>query len=191
MLLFTSLPAAEPDLPRLTYPVLLKPLAGGSGSGIRRFENSTELFQALRARPPETAGCILQTFVPGRDVDCSVLCHAGRILAHTIQTSLHPRRNPFTVGGVMAFTPHPTALAAVEKTMAALRWSGIAHLDLREDERDGSVQIVDFNPRYWLTLLGSLAAGINFPHLACLTALGLEFPPPAFRLLTYSTARPH
>jgi predicted ATP-grasp superfamily ATP-dependent carboligase len=188
-LLFTSLPAVASDFRRLVFPALLKPLAGGGGCGIRRFANSPALLQALRAHPPEPASCILQAFVPGRDVDCSVLCRDGRILAHTIQTRLHPGPSRFTVDGAMTFTAHPAALAAVEKTMAALRWNGIAHLDLREDERDGSVQIIDFNPRYWLTLLGSLTAGVNFPHLACLTTLGIEFPPPAFQPLNYYLAQ--
>jgi D-aspartate ligase len=187
--LFTSIAAAERDLKHLPFPVLLKPIFGGTGLGICRFDKPTPLLEALRSRPLASESYILQSYVPGRDVDCSVLCRDGRILAHTLQMSARPRRNPFAADDALAFVSHTAAFAAVEKAMAALRWSGVAHLDMREDERDGQFHIVDFSARFWMTLLGSLAVGVNFPHLACLAALKIEFPPPTFEPANYFTAQ--
>lgn len=57
-----------------------------------------------------------------------------------------------------------------------LKWSGIAHIDLRYDEQDGQVKILEINPRFWASLPGTLIAGVNFPYLACLVGLGVIFP---------------
>ncbi len=185
---FRSLKKTESALSQLDFPILFKPVVSGGGSGIRRFDAPTALLEFLRGHKPAPGACVLQSFIPGCDVDCSVLCCGGRILAHTVQMSLRPRKNPFATDDAIEITPHANALAVVGKTMAVLRWEGIAHLDLREDGRNGNIYIVDFNPRFWLTLLGSLAAGVNFPYLACLAGLGIEFSPPAFRHEKYFAA---
>jgi D-aspartate ligase len=187
--LYTSVAVAKNDLARLSFPVLLKPVIGGGGVGIRRFDKPDELLAALCAHPYEPGSCILQSYVRGRDVDCSTLCRDGKILAHTMQTNLFPRRDPFGPDDTLRFEQHAAAFSTVEKTLAALRWNGIAHFDMREDERNGRFYIVDFTTRFWTTLLGSLAAGVNFPHLAGLAALGIEFPPPVFRQINYFTAK--
>jgi hypothetical protein len=42
------------------------------------------------------------------------------------------------------------------------------------------------NPRYWGTLMGSVHAGVNFPYLACLAALGRPFPQTDYQPITYA-----
>jgi len=42
------------------------------------------------------------------------------------------------------------------------------------------------NPRYWGSLVGSLVAGINFPYLACLISMKIDFPKPEYRFIRYS-----
>ena len=185
--LFTTVAAARADLDRLTFPVLLKPLTGGAGLGIRRFETPDALLPALTTLPP--GSYIIQSYIPGRDVDCSVLCRDGNILAHTIQTSHHPRRDPYGVDTALRFLPHPAVLATVKKFLGALRWHGVAHLDTREDARDGRIYIIDIAARFWETLPGSLAAGVNFPLLACLAARNIPFAPPAFQPITFFAAK--
>jgi predicted ATP-grasp superfamily ATP-dependent carboligase len=53
---------------------------------------------------------------------------------------------------------------------------------MRHDSRNGQVKVLEVNGRYWGSLIGSLVAGVNFPYLACLTALGTPFPTPTYRL---------
>jgi D-aspartate ligase len=69
--------------------------------------------------------------------------------------------------------------------MRALEWTGVAHLDLRVDGRSGAVTVIEANPRFWGSVLGSLHAGVNFPYLTCLASLGQPFEAPGFRACRY------
>ena len=186
--LFTSLADVEKSLNQLRFPLLLKPIVGGGGIGIKRFNTAPELLSSLKKNPPPMGSCILQQLIHGQDFDCSVLCRDGQILAHTIQRPLLPRRHPFGRDHALKFVHHDAVYETISQLMQALRWNGIANLDVLWDEEARDVKVVDFNPRYWTSLLGSLAAGVNFPYLACLDALGIEFPAPRFRHLNYFMA---
>jgi len=186
-LLCTGDDAFEEGISRLVFPVLLKPVHGRFGERIRRFETCAALRPFLRthACPPGTF--IAQRFVPGFDIDCSVLCREGQVLAHTIQQGIISRRKPFAPPAGIAFVAHAGVLSVTRRLMRTLRWSGVAHVDLRCDP-EGRVWVIEISPRYWGSLLGSLAAGVNFPYLACLSALGRSFEPPAYRPVRYVAA---
>ncbi|MDQ3522982.1 MAG: ATP-grasp domain-containing protein, partial [Gemmatimonadota bacterium] len=61
----------------------------------------------------------------------------------------------------------------------ATRWSGVAHLDMRESD-DGLVHLVEVNARYWTSIKGSLMADVNFPDRDAQAALGLPTQPSAY-----------
>jgi predicted ATP-grasp superfamily ATP-dependent carboligase len=170
---------AEADLACLTFPVLFKPATGSGGSGIRIFVDSASLFSFLQSQWRAEYPALLQSYIHGHDVDCSVLCKNGNIVAQATQVSLLQRRQAFGADEAIEFMEDPAALEATAQLMHALKWNGVAHVDLRRDARNGNrVNVLDFNPRYWTSLLGSLGAGVNFPYLSCLAALGHEFDPP-------------
>ncbi|MBR9853692.1 MAG: hypothetical protein GYB37_03810 [Algicola sp.] len=55
--------------------------------------------------------------------------------------------------------------------MKSLCWSGVACIDIRFDEDSKDYKIIEINTRYWRSLVGSLASGVNFPLLSILTHL--------------------
>jgi predicted ATP-grasp superfamily ATP-dependent carboligase len=59
-----------------------------------------------------------------------------------------------------------------ESLISELGWSGVANIDMRFDARHHMPLVLELNGRYWLSLLGSLNAGVNFPLLACEICLG-------------------
>ena len=179
--------AFEEAVSDFVFPVLLKPVHGGDSGNIRRFETPAALRAFLRTNSCRPGTFIAQHFVPGFDIDCSVLCREGEVLAHTIQRGIIPRRKPFAPPAGIAFIAHAGVLSVTRRLMRALRWRGVAHVDLRCDP-EGRVFVIEVNPRYWGSLLGSLAAGVNFPYLACLSALGQTFAPPDYRPVRYVTA---
>ena len=109
------------------------------------------------------------------------------MLAHTIQRATSPAPNRFQPSRAVEFVAHDEVLRLVKRLMAALNWNGVAHVDLREDVSTGRVEIIEVNPRFWGSLLGSLHAGVNFPHLAALSALGVPHPEIVYRGCRYAS----
>lgn len=165
-----DLTAAAHDL---EFPLLWKPARSSGGRGIRRLVDSAALAGMVADGPG-----VLQSEIPGDDWGASVLCRDGHLLAVSVQQALCPARRPFTPATAIAFRHDDEVIDVVRRLAAALRWNGIMNVDLRRDGRDGRVRVLEINPRYWATLPGSCAAGVHFPHLACLAALGKPFAPP-------------
>jgi D-aspartate ligase len=171
----------------MAFPVLMKPLTGTDGQGISRFDSAQSLKDEL-ARPAGELyqqGGLVQEFLTGSDIDMSVLCQDGEILAYTIQKKLASYDTPFRLGKVIEFIDHEEVLLNGRRLLRALNWSGVAHLDFVCRTKDGDPCLIDFNPRYWGTLCGSVLAGVNFPFLHYLTALGNWFPRPEYRHSKY------
>jgi len=167
----------------MRFPVLVKPRLGGNGIGIRRFDDAGALSQHLSVAGPWDK-TIVQTLLDGFDIDCSVLCDRGEVLAYTIQRGFLGASGFRPPGGI-EFVDDERVIGIVRKMMAALSWSGVAHVDLRYDSRANQLNVIEINPRFWGSVLGSLHAGVNFPYLACQAALGRPFVTPDFRRCRY------
>jgi len=50
-------------------------------------------------------------------------------------------------------------------------------VEFKIDSRDGKAKLLEVNPRFWGSLALAINAGVNFPYLLTLVALGLDFPP--------------
>jgi predicted ATP-grasp superfamily ATP-dependent carboligase len=177
---FTNSETFAEAIRTLPVPLLLKPCRGSNGSGIAYFDDSRALLALLEKDPGFTRRFVVQHYIPGFDIDCSVLCQQGEVLAYTIQRPFLPSVR-FRPPPGFDFVMDEQTLDVVKRLVAALQWSGVAHIDLRYDERDGRVQVLEVNPRYWGSLLGSLAAGVNFPYLACLAGLKIPSTTPTYR----------
>jgi predicted ATP-grasp superfamily ATP-dependent carboligase len=159
----------------LQFPVLIKPTRGGNGRGIKYFNDPSVLLTFFKENLC-LEEFIVQSFVRGYDIDCSVLCEEGKILAYTIQKGFIEGYHPFGPPAGIEFLDDRATYDVVRRLVDRLHWSGIAHIDLRYDEQDKQIKVIEINPRYWGTLLGSLIAGVNFPYLACLAGLRAEVP---------------
>jgi len=177
----------EKGIRDLEYPVLLKPTGAAGGSGVRRVESPAEIQSYLRAQDKaKLQGCfVVQSLLPGRDVDFSVLALKGKLLATTIQRGIIPNKQKFAPPIAIEFIKDERFFEASRKLFSALNSSGYAHVDTLLDARDQSINILDINARFWGSLRGSLVAGVNFPYLACLAALQIPFSPPDYELAHY------
>lgn len=158
----------------LRFPLLVKPTRSSNGCGIVQVADLGELNAEMNRRKAD-GDYLVQEVIPGYDMGCSILARDGRIEAWTMQRGL-TRTDAFAPCAELAFEWNEEVAALVQKLVTALRWSGVANIDLRIDQRTGEPLILEVNGRYWATLLGSTAAGVNFPDLACRLALGESLP---------------
>ncbi len=168
-------------LDKLRYPIMLKPVRGSAGKGIIKVNNISSLLTSLKRL--KTDEYVLQEYIPGENIDCSLLAVDGNIKALTIQRGL--KSTGFNFSTEIKFEKNEAVLNIVKKLVDLTDYSGVAHLDFRLDERDNQPKLVDFNARFWFSLLGSKAAGVNFALLSCLAAKNIIFDKPKYKEIKY------
>jgi len=165
------------DLDSIEYPALLKPTLQSGGFGIVKINSPSDLESAWNSgRIIKGSDYIIQSYIPGYDVSFSVFCQSGQVKAYTLWKELLPPNEPFHIPSLVEYTEDEHAVDIGRRLVATIRWDGVADIDFIFDKRDKTVKILEINPRFWQSLLGSLTAGVNFPQLACLTAMGVECP---------------
>ncbi len=150
------------DLP---FPLMAKRLDDkeGYGSSARRVDSPEEL-SAYALEKGWASSLLAQEYIPGKDIDLSVLAVDGRVLAWTIQEWLTEER--------LRFVREDRVLQIGEQIISSTRFTGIAHFDMRIDERDNSLKVLECNPRCWGSIEASAKRGVNFPYAGILAALG-------------------
>ena len=167
---------------QLRFPVLLKPNIGTHGNGIREFDSFAVLKQFLEENENSLKPCVVQSKLRGTDMAGNVLAKEGEILRHTFQRSIISNPVKFRYPSALKMGHHPEAFEVLKRLVSKLNWTGIMNVGLFWDEEDHQVKIIEINPRYWGSMRASLAAGMNFPHLACLMALGEPLPPNEYKM---------
>jgi predicted ATP-grasp superfamily ATP-dependent carboligase len=169
--------ADSSDFDSIEYPALLKPTLQRGGFGIVKVDSPSGLPGAWKdKRIIEGSDYMLQSYIPGIDVSFSVFCQSGEVMAYTLWRELLPSKEPFRVPRLVEYVDDELAVDIGKRLVSAIGWDGVADIDLILDERDRSLKILEVNPRFWQSLLGCLLAGVNFPLMACLCAVGEECP---------------
>jgi D-alanine-D-alanine ligase len=162
---------------RLRPPVVVKPRAEGSTLGVSIVKRASELGRALAAAFKFDATCLVETYIPGKEVAVGVLNGkaVGAIEIKPLK-GFYDYKTKYTAGLARHFYPAPLgratyrrALRAAEKACAALGCEGAPRVDLRVTDR-GRVYVLEVNSLPGLTplsLLPEIAAGegIAFPDL--------------------------
>jgi len=165
----------------LSLPLIVKPVCGSGGIGIRRIDTQSELQKLVTDEQDHKKDLIVQSYIEGHDVDCSVFCIDGEIKAYTVQRAAQSSGRLYRPSPSIDFIHDETVVKLSARVMKAHHFNGVAHIDLRYDDLTGELFVIEINPRYWASVLGSFAAGINVPVIAVSDALGLDYDPPMYR----------
>lgn len=169
----------EYDAISMDFPLVAKPTYGfNGGMGVRLVKNRKELLEYVKTSKADNP-ILLQKFIEGFDVTCSVLFKNGEIQAYTMQKAVLVESIKVTPQFEFSFFHDEDLLELMKDLMKALNWSGVANIDFRLDKTDNTYKVIEINPRFWLNTEASALAGVNFPYLYCLSTLNekVEFTP--------------
>ncbi|WP_204346143.1 ATP-grasp domain-containing protein [Psychroserpens algicola] len=169
----------EPMLSHAQFPLLIKPLGLKGGDGIKKIETAAQFPTTIEAP------LFIQEYIEGYDIDCSVLCHNGTILAHTIQKGNLKGDTIYAPQLGFDFIDNEGVLKVTTEVMSKLNWSGVAHLDLRYDEKEKNYKLIEINARFWGSVEASKVAGINFPDLCVRFTLGKTLEDNIYKHISY------
>lgn len=182
---FLYSPNTDFEVEQYTFPIIIKPsLSSGGGDGVLFFDNKEALKNYLANNKFESDQ-IVQEYVKGYDIGCSILCKSGTILAFTIQKATLLNTNPFKPLLGVEFVYDQRLFKTIENLMMSLKWNGVVHIDFKFDEINDTFKVLEINPRFWGSLDASMIAGVNFPYLYCLASLDEYFDVPDYKRVKY------
>jgi predicted ATP-grasp superfamily ATP-dependent carboligase len=155
----------EEHINEFDFPTIIKPVEeSNGGTGVQKCNSKQDVFNYLNSQQINH-NFILQNYIIGYDIDCSVLCKDGKILIHTIQKGTMFDKTIFNPQLALEFMQNKRVYDIVAQLMESLNWSGVAHIDLRYDEKNNEYKVIEISPRFWQSVLASVSMRANFPLL--------------------------
>lgn len=160
---------------RLPLPCVMKPVCGeklGLTAADRyviartpaEAERAYRHFQNLAGEPP-----VVQSYLPGDGLGCSVLAQDGQVLA----AICHRRLREYPVSGgpssCCRCVDRPDLLELASRLAGAVRLTGLTMFEFKEDAA-GAPRLLEANPRIWGTFPLTRAARSQIPLLWCALA---------------------
>jgi len=179
-----SLAEVEKLSTKVDYPLVIKAVLEEGANVVRYPQNRSELLttyvrlcEERGYQPPHLP--MLQEFVFSDDIgySFSALYQHGKCRRVFMYRELRsfPIRGGSSSYAESFFDADLKAYGL--RLLDALQWHGVAQMDFRR-AADGTLHLMEINPKFWASLEVALAAGVNFPLLLCRMAAGEE--------LTYS-----
>lgn len=155
----------------LPFPVIAKPTLGAGGEGLTVLRSASELsahFLEGDAPGAATLPVLLQDYFEGEDIDFNGFAVDGVLSAGSVmRTRFYEGKPAYTITD---FIQNDDVFALGEGIVRAARYSGPLNIDMRIRADDGTVQLIEVNPRFWARVMYSLIDGINFIDLAIRSA---------------------
>jgi len=176
---------------QLTYPVVLKPgrsrvltASGWKNCSVSYAASPEVLTTQLAACGDEYFPMALQELIAGPGVGV-FLCYAN---GAPVASFAHRRlREKPPSGGVSVLSESirmpAAALGYAERLLGDLGWDGVAMIEFKQDNRDGTLRLMEINGRFWGSLQLAVDAGVDFPGILVDSAMGSVPPaPPPYRI---------
>jgi predicted ATP-grasp superfamily ATP-dependent carboligase len=179
---FRSLDDVYRAIPELTFPVFLKMRAAAAGIGLKKCDTPEELTSTFRQfvdghHLEPAAYPLVQDFIPGEDYCYTALYNQGARVADMTYHNVRSFPRDTGAGALRETVSLPEADRAAEQLLTHLNWHGMAQLDFRKGD-DGTVYLIELNPRFFGGLTQSIAANVDYPHLLFRIASGENVEPP-------------
>jgi predicted ATP-grasp superfamily ATP-dependent carboligase len=175
-----------------SWPALIKPSIGVGARGITWCHSEKEILERFPEIESEHGESYLQDFVPPGGMQYKVDMLTDRdqgVMAGVVygKTRMYP---PDGGSSVLNFSAdRPDILEYARRMLVQLKWVGICDFDFVEDPRDGTVRLMEINPRFPESFRMGTSVGIDFPKMLYDMGLGKRVEPlqgyPANRFLRF------
>lgn len=155
----------------LRFPVILKPNMGGRSHFARAkavLANDLKSFLAAYKWAAEEIGSenvVVQEMIPGggeSQFSYAALWYEGVPVAEF--TARRTRQYPVDFGYTSTFVEvvdEPQLIDAARRLLGSIAHHGLVEVEFKRDARDGSMKVLDVNPRPWTWLALGAAAGVD------------------------------
>lgn len=137
----------------LQCPFVVKPTNREDGEGVCIITSEDYYRKNILDEDYGFAPLLAQRYIPGHDIDISILSLDGIILHYAVQTYIN---------GKLWFIQSKEILNHARKIVWALRFSGILHIDGRIDSETGEINLIEGNPRIWSSMNALTLMDLNF-----------------------------
>ena len=151
------------------YPLVVKPRKSAIAQNpnqrqmVRKACDERELLEWTDQMTANQEVLVQENFI-GNGVGVEVLCKDGQILT----AFQHERVHEPLMGGGSSYRKsvalHKGMYLATSRLMSALRYTGVAMVEYKQNQRTGDWVLIEINSRFWGSLPLSIEAGLDFPR---------------------------
>jgi predicted ATP-grasp superfamily ATP-dependent carboligase len=175
-----SLAMARASMGDLAFPVVIKPArsrvrvgGGWLSTGVAYALERAELDRRLAQLPAAVFPVLLQERIEGPGVGVFACFLDGEPIALFSHRRLREKPPSGGASVLCESAPlDPSAVAHATRLLRSLKWRGVAMVEFKQDNRDGSLRLMEINGRFWGSLQLAIDSGVNFPALAVDVAMG-------------------
>jgi D-aspartate ligase len=178
--------AGQLDACDLQFPLILKPamkegLNALTRSKVWRIGDRKTLADVIgkAISMAGNGGLIVQELIPGDgsgQFSYAAVCQDGRPVVSLVARRLRQAPADFGTGTFVETVENKAVEEKAERLLDGLAYSGAVEMEFKRDSRDGTLKLLDINPRTWTwTSIGEVA-GANFPLAMWLISQGVMPP---------------
>jgi predicted ATP-grasp superfamily ATP-dependent carboligase len=148
------------------FPALIKPNETTGARGFKKVNSFDELWEHYESIYREFGDCHLQEFIPpgGMQYKVQLLIKEKKIL----NSSVIAKHRYYPIHGGSSCFNHTIVndelIKICTEVLQIIGWEGFADFDLIEDPRDGTIKIMEINPRVPACIKASVISGVDFPN---------------------------
>jgi hypothetical protein len=147
-------------------PFVLKPTNKSNSLGVRVIWSKEKLHkEILSNRKYNFFPLIAQSFIPGDNIDISVLADRGSIKNFAVQIRKEK---------MLRFVQSKELTKLTEAIVRDLCYTGLIHIDARLHGESEEIFLLEANPRFWASLDEATLCGLNFVRAGIYSFMGLE-----------------
>lgn len=163
----------------MKYPAIIKPNLTTGGRGMSIVNNQDELEAIIESTIAKYGNSHVQEFVPagGRQIKVQLLVDDSQnLLCSSVMCKM--RMYPVKGGSSCCNVTirNEELVSTCHQVLKAIKWRGFADFDIIEDPRDGSLKIMEINPRIPACIKSTIIAGIDWGEAVVNEALHQPLP---------------